>query len=69
MSATEIPNLPHGCNSWIVSAPDGRVFELYDRPNVRKAAADSLRGACRVPATCYGRAPRHRRFARTGAQP
>ena len=28
-----------------------------------KASADSLRVACRVPVTCYGRAPRRRRVA------
>jgi hypothetical protein len=33
-----IPALPHGCGSWIVTAPDGRVFELFDRTNVQKAA-------------------------------
>jgi len=34
----EIPMLPPGCGSWICTAPDGRVFELFDKCNVRKAA-------------------------------
>jgi hypothetical protein len=33
----ELPRLPHGCNSWIVTSPSGQVFELYDSSNARKA--------------------------------
>lgn len=36
--ATEIPALPPRCGSWVVTAPDGRVFELFDKSNVRHAA-------------------------------
>lgn len=40
---TTIPDLPAGCNSWIVTSPTGKVFELYDRANVKKAAKDDWR--------------------------
>lgn len=43
MNTSQVPELPHGCGSWIVTAPDGRVFELYERANVRKAAAAGWR--------------------------
>lgn len=35
----DIPPLPHGCGSWVVTAPDGLVYELHKRSNVRLAAA------------------------------
>lgn len=38
-SEQAIPALPHGCGSWVVTSPAGRVLELYDRANVEKAAA------------------------------
>lgn len=33
-----IPELEPHCGSWIVTAPDGRVVELYERRNVELAA-------------------------------
>lgn len=38
MSATRIPELGARCNSWVVTSPHGKVFELFDRKNVEKAA-------------------------------
>lgn len=38
-----IPTLEHGCGSWICTAQSGRVVELYERPNVEKAATASWR--------------------------
>lgn len=32
-----VPELPHGCGSWVVTSPRGLVYELYDRANVRRA--------------------------------
>lgn len=40
---SEIPPLPPRCGSWVVTSPDGRVFELFDRTNVKRAAADGWR--------------------------
>lgn len=42
-ASTPIPELPHGCGSWVVTAPDGRVFELFDRTNVKRAAGQGWR--------------------------
>lgn len=39
----EIPELPPGCGSWICTAQDGRVFEFFDKPNVRIAAKLGMR--------------------------
>jgi len=43
MTPTPIPELPHTCNSWVVTSPDGgRRCELWTRANVEKAALLSL---------------------------
>ena len=34
----DVPMLPPGCGSWVVTSPDGRVFELYDKVNVVRSA-------------------------------
>jgi len=34
-----VPELPHGCNSWVVTSPTGVVRELYERANVQLAIA------------------------------
>ena len=38
-SRADIPELPPGCGSWIVTSPTGRVVELFTAVNVHKAAA------------------------------
>ncbi len=44
MTPTPIPELPHTCNSWVVTSPDGsRRHELWTRANVEKAAAAGWR--------------------------
>jgi hypothetical protein len=35
---TVIPELESHCGSWIVTRPDGFVFELFERENVQIAA-------------------------------
>lgn len=49
-------------------ADDARAYAQSLAFN-HKAAADSLRNACRAPLTCYGRAPRRRRAALARVQP
>lgn len=39
MTPTPIPELPRICNSWVVTAPNGAVYELWERRNVEQAAA------------------------------
>lgn len=39
MSAPCIPELPHGCNSWVVHSPIGATAELWSRKNVERLAS------------------------------
>lgn len=43
MTPTPIPELPRTCNSWVVTTPEGPVYELWDRCNVEQAAAAGWR--------------------------
>jgi hypothetical protein len=37
MSHTQVPELPHGCRSWVVTSPSGHVYELPERADAQKA--------------------------------
>ena len=38
MKTPVIPDLEHGCGSWMATSPSGQVIELYERSNVAAAA-------------------------------
>lgn len=38
-----IPELPHGCGSWVCSGPNGQRYEFFERSNVERASAAGWR--------------------------